>query len=124
MPREKTPQMLKPATAAKKLGVLLTATPPEFQNSEIARDDFNELTRNPPRWLVELRVNGPHPRWVVAERLGVSTSGLVRAGASDSMTTGEITALLAAPPAWLIAERRSFREVRAERDRVRHRLPT
>lgn len=116
--------MLKPATAARKLGVLLAATPPEFQESEITRDDFNELTRNPPRWLVDLRANGPHPRWVVAERLGVSTSGLVRASASDSMTTDEINGLLAAPPAWLIAERRSFREVRAERDRVRSRSST
>lgn len=116
--------MLKPATAARKLGVLLAATPPEFQESEITRDDFNELTRNPPRWLVDLRANGPHPRWVVAERLGVSASGLVRASASDSMTTDEINDLLAAPPAWLIAERRSFREVRAERDRVRIRSST
>ena len=118
MPREKKPQLLKPATAARKLGVLLSATPEDFQSTEITRDQFNDLSANPPAWLVELRRVGPHPRNVVSERLGVSTSGLARAGVPDSMTTEQIDGLLEAPPAWLIAERRSFREVRNEEARI------
>jgi hypothetical protein len=118
VPREKKTQMLKPATAARKLGVLLSATPDEFQSTEISREEFNALTAEPPTWLVELRKVGPHPRTVVSERLGVSTSGLARAGVPDSMTTAQIDALLEAPPAWLIAERRSFREVRNEEARI------
>jgi hypothetical protein len=45
MTSQKTPQTMKPATAAKKLGVYLPATPAEFQEKVISRDELNALTR-------------------------------------------------------------------------------
>ena len=96
---------MKPATAAKKLGIYLPATPETFQNSELSRVEFLELQSNPPEWLAELRRNGPHPRQVVAQKLGISTSGLARAGAADTMTTAEIKTLLETMPEWLVTER-------------------
>src|ERR671921_53909 len=69
-------QSMKPATVAKKLGIYLPATPQEFQESTITREEFAELQANPPEWLAELRRNGPHPRPVVAQKLNVSISGL------------------------------------------------
>lgn len=110
----KSPQTMKPATAAKKLGIYLPATPQEFQDNDITRGDFNELQENPPEWLAELRRNGPHPRPVVAHKLGVSISGLARGGITDPLTTAEITALLQSPPDWLVAERSTMARVRAE----------
>ncbi|WP_035776007.1 DUF5997 family protein, partial [Arthrobacter sp. H5] len=44
----KTPQTLKPTTAAKKLGVYLPAAPLEFQDNEVTRAEFAELQANPP----------------------------------------------------------------------------
>ena len=72
-------QSMKPATVAKKLGIYLPATPQEFQDSSITREEFAELQANPPEWLAELRRNGPHPRPVVAQKLNVSISGLAAA---------------------------------------------
>jgi len=69
---------MKPATAAKKLGVLLDATPAEFRDGVVSRDELDALQADPPEWLRELRRNGPHPRQVVADRLGVSID--LRAG--------------------------------------------
>lgn len=115
----KSPQTMKPATAAKKLGIYLPATPQEFQDNDISRGDFNELQENPPEWLAELRRNGPHPRPVVAHKLGVSISGLARGGITDPLTTAEITALLQAPPEWLVAERSTMARVRAEEKRAK-----
>ncbi|WP_208324128.1 DUF5997 family protein [Diaminobutyricimonas sp. TR449] len=112
---------MKPATAAKKLGVYLPATPAEFQDGTITRDEFNELQAHPPAWLVELRQNGPHPRPVVAHKLGISTSGLSRAGVTDALTTAEITALLEKQPEWLRAERATHAEVHAENMRIKAR---
>jgi hypothetical protein len=114
-------QSMKPATAAKKLGVYLPATPAEFQDGTITRDEFNELQAHPPAWLVELRQNGPHPRPVVAHKLGVSTSGLSRAGVTDALTTAEITALLEKQPEWLRTERATHAEVHAENMRIKAR---
>ena len=71
---------MKPATAASKLGIYLPAAPAEFQNSPITREELDALRSDPPEWLVELRRNGPFPRDVVAQKLGVSRSGLVRGG--------------------------------------------
>ncbi|WP_157157932.1 DUF5997 family protein [Diaminobutyricimonas sp. LJ205] len=112
---------MKPATAAKKLGVYLPATPAEFQDGTITRDEFNELQAHPPAWLVELRQNGPHPRPVVAHKLGISTSGLSRAGVTDALTTAEITALLEKQPEWLRTERATHAEVHAENMRIKAR---
>lgn len=117
----KTPQTLKPATAAKKLGIYLLAAPQEFQDRELTRAEFNELQQTPPEWLAELRRTGPHPRPVVAQKLGISIGGLARGGITDPLTTEDITALLQAPPAWLVAERSTQASVRAEAERVRER---
>jgi hypothetical protein len=114
-------QTMKPETAAKKLGIHLPATPPEFRESPVTRADLNALQADPPPWLVELRLNGPHPRPEVARKLGVSNSGLARAGVPDSMTTAEIKALLEEMPTWLTAERTTQAAVRAENARLNQR---
>src|ERR1043165_6585195 len=60
---------MKPATAAKKLGVHLDATPEEFRAGVVSRDELDALQADPPEWLRELRRNGPHPRQAVPHRL-------------------------------------------------------
>lgn len=112
---------MKPATAAAKLGVYLPATPDEFQAAPVSRDQLDEMQRNPPAWLTELRRAGPHPRQVVAARLRVSTSGLARAGITEALTTEQIEQILAENPAWLHQERATFAEVRREEQRLRER---
>lgn len=112
-------QTMKPATAAKKLGVYLPATPAEFQDGTVSRTVFLELQTNPPEWLVGLRLNGPHPRSVVAQKLGVSASGLARADAPDVLTTAEIKALLQEMPEWLVVERATHAAVNEENARVK-----
>jgi hypothetical protein len=107
-PKPPKPQLLSPKTAAEKLGVFLPATPPEFRQKQISRDELQALQADPPEWLVTLRREGPHARNEVSRRLGVSNSALARAGVSDSMTTAEIRALLEERPEWLIAEREKF----------------
>jgi hypothetical protein len=77
------------------------------------------LQSEPPQWLTDLRRDGPHPRDVVARKLGVSTSGLARAGVTDALTTAEIRDLLASPPAWLVKERATQAAVRAENARMK-----
>ena len=121
MSKERTPQLMKPATAAQKLGVYLPATPTEFQENPISRGELDALLADPPAWLVELRANGPHPRSVIAGKLGVSNAGLARGGATEALTTAEIQALLQAPPQWLVQERATQAEVRAEKIRVKER---
>lgn len=111
-------QTMKPETAAKKLGILLSAAPAEFQEGVVSRDELTELQADPPEWLRTLRAEGPHPRGVVAAKLGVSNSGLARGGITDPLTTAEIKALLAAPPAWLVQERATQAAVRAEKARI------
>lgn len=118
MSPEKTPQTMKPATAAKKLGIYLPAAPAEFQEGPVTRATLNELLTTPPEWLVELRLNGPHPRDIVARKLGVSISGLARAEVTEALTTAQISELLKAPPAWLVAERATQAEVRNENHRI------
>lgn len=111
-------QVLKPTNAAKRLGVYLPATPPEFQERGITRAELEELEKNPPEWLADLRRNGPHPRPVVAGRLGISIAGLARGGITEPLTTEEIDALRADPPAWLEREREIAAKVREEEDRL------
>jgi hypothetical protein len=55
----------------------------------------------------------------VAQKLGISTSGLARAGAPDVMTTAEIKALLEHKPEWLLAERATHAAVQEENARVK-----
>jgi hypothetical protein len=112
-------QTMKPATAAKKLGVYLEATPAEFQEGVVSRDELNALQADPPEWLRDLRRNGPHPRSVVAAKLRVSISGLARAGITEALTTEQVEALKAENPGWLRRERALQTEVRSETDRVR-----
>ncbi len=110
---------MKPATAAKKLGIYLPATPESFQEGVVTRSELAELLSNPPEWLVELKKSGPHPRQVVAQKLGISTSGLARAGAPDVMTTAEIKALLEKKPEWLVVERATHAAVQEENARIK-----
>ncbi len=112
---------MKPATAALKLDVYLPATPREFQEGMVSREELDELRRNPPQWLVDLRRDGPHPRGVVAARLRVSNSGLARGGITQPLTTEQIAALVADPPPWLTRERATHAEVRRERRRSQER---
>lgn len=110
---------MKPETAAKKLGVYLPATPEDFRGSPVTREQFLELQANPPEWLAELRRTGPHPRPVVAQKLGISIAGLARGGVADAFTTADIKALLEQMPEWLIAERATQARVREEQARVK-----
>jgi len=112
---------MKPSTAALKLDVYLPATPREFQESMVSREELDELQHNPPQWLVDLRRDGPHPRNVVAARLRVSHSGLARGGITEPLTTAQIAALAADPPPWLTRERETHAEVRREQQRLRER---
>ncbi|MEU7820523.1 DUF5997 family protein [Catellatospora sp. NPDC049133] len=121
MTKPKKPQVMKAATAALKLDVYLPATPKEFQESLVSREELDELQRNPPQWLSDLRRDGPHPRNVVAARLRVSNSGLARAGITEALTTAQIAELVADPPEWLIAERATHAEVLREQKRLKER---
>lgn len=112
-------QTMKPATAAKKLGVYLPGTPAEFQEGVISRTELNALQTDPPEWLRELRRNGPHPRPVVAARLGISIAGLARGGITEPLTTEQIEALRDERPEWLEKERATQAEVRKEAERVK-----
>src|SRR5690625_6034541 len=112
-------QRMKPITAAKRLGIYLPAAPEEFQAAWLTREELAALESDPPEWLRELRREGPHPRPVVAGRLGVTIAGLVRAAADEAKTTAENDALRADPPPWLQDERRLHQHVVAEEVRVR-----
>lgn len=112
---------MKPATAAKKLGVYLEATPAEFREGLVTRTELNALQSDPPAWLQELRRNGPHPRPVVASKLGVSIAGLARGGATEPLTTEQIEALKQENPEWLRKERATQAEVRKEAARIKER---
>ena len=112
-------QVIKPMNAAKRLGIYLPAAPAEFQERGLTREALEEMEKNPPEWLETLRREGPHPRSVVAGRLGVSRAGLARGGIIDPLTTAEIEDLREDPPAWLIAERETAAAVRAEEERVK-----
>ncbi|HMQ38615.1 MAG TPA: DUF5997 family protein [Micropruina sp.] len=112
-------QTMKPATAASKLGIYLPAAPEEFQRSTITRAELDRLRADPPAWLSDLRRNGPFPREVVAQKLGVSRSGLARAGVVDALDAEQVGALIADPPDWLVRERETYRAVTAEKARLK-----
>ncbi|MEU0370955.1 DUF5997 family protein [Streptomyces sp. NPDC006283] len=119
MTSHQTTQTMKPATAAKKLGVYLEATPAEFQEGVVSRAELSALQADPPEWLQELRRNGPHPRPVVAAKLGISISGLARGGVTEPLTTEQIEELKAECPGWLRQERATQVEVRKEAVRIK-----
>lgn len=111
-------QTMKPATAAKKLGIYLPATPEAFQETPLSRSAFLELQETPPEWLQELRRTGPHPRDIVARKLGITNSGLARGGVTEALTTAQIQELLEQAPSWLSHERGVQAKVREENARV------
>ncbi|MFI6088327.1 DUF5997 family protein [Streptomyces sp. NPDC051218] len=119
MTSHQTAQTMKPATAAKKLGVYLEATPAEFQEGVVSRTELNALQTEPPEWLQELRRTGPHPRPVVASKLGVSIAGLARGGLTEALTTEQIEAIKTDNPEWLQKERATQAEVRKESVRIK-----
>lgn len=110
---------MKPATAAKKLDVYLPATPAEFQENAITRGELADLQADPPQWLKDLRKNGPHPKNLVAAKLGISIAGLARGGVEDALTTEQIDQLLEEKPDWLVAERESYQNVLREERRLK-----
>lgn len=112
-------QSMKPATGAKKLDVYLPATPAEFQENPITRAELAALQEDPPQWLQDLRKNGPHPKNLVAAKLGVSIAGLTRGGITDALTTEQITQLLEDESEWLVAERESYQRVLREERRLK-----
>ncbi|MFD1963882.1 DUF5997 family protein [Pseudonocardia alni] len=119
MTRQRSAQTMKPATAAKKLGVLLDATPADFREGVVSRDELDALQADPPEWLRELRTTGPHPRPVVADRLGVSISGLARAGITEPLTTEQIAVIKSEEPEWLARERATRAESQREAARLK-----
>ncbi|MEU6918625.1 DUF5997 family protein [Streptomyces olindensis] len=119
MTSHQSTQTMKPATAAKKLGVYLEATPAEFREGVVSRAELNELQANPPQWLQDLRRDGPHPRPVVAAKLGVSIAGLARGGITEPLTTDQIETLKQESPEWLVRERATQAEVRKEAARIK-----
>ena len=110
---------MKPATAAKKLDVYLPATPAEFQQNPITRTELTALLADPPQWLIDLRKKGPHPKNLVAAKLGVTIAGLARGGVTEAITTDQINALLDDKPEWLIAERENYQNVLTEERRLK-----
>lgn len=110
---------MKPTTAASKLGIYLPAAPQEFQSSSITRDELDALRADPPAWLLDLRRNGPFPKEVMAQKLSISRSGLVRGGVTEALTADQIGALIVDPPAWLERERETYRDVVAEKQRLK-----
>ncbi|MFJ2006062.1 DUF5997 family protein [Streptomyces chartreusis] len=121
MTSHQSTQTMKPATAAKKLGVYLEATPAEFREGVVTRAELNALQADPPQWLLDLRRDGPHPRPVVAAKLGVSIAGLARGGVTDPLTTEQIETLKREQPEWLAKERATQAEVRKETARIKKR---
>ncbi|MFI7009459.1 DUF5997 family protein [Streptomyces sp. NPDC050145] len=119
MTSHQSAQTMKPATAAKKLGVYLDATPAEFQEGVVSRAELAALQADPPQWLVALRADGPHPRPVVAGKLGISIAGLARGGVTEALTTAQIESLKDENPEWLQKERATQSEVRKETVRVK-----
>ncbi|MBT3154056.1 hypothetical protein HTV45_24840 [Streptomyces sp. CHD11] len=121
MTQHQSTQTMKPATAAKKLGVYLDATPDAFREGVVSRAELNALQADPPQWLRDLRRDGPHPRPVVAAKLGVSIAGLARGGVTEPLTTEAIEALKQERPEWLERERATQAEVRKETERIKKR---
>lgn len=105
---------MKPATAAKKLGIYLPATPESFQAGSITHAELRELQDNPPEWLATLRREGPHPRPEVARKLGISITALKNNGMDEPLTSAQIKALLEDQPEWLRKARATHAEERGQ----------
>ncbi|WKD61546.1 hypothetical protein CCICO_07630 [Corynebacterium ciconiae DSM 44920] len=109
-PIEPSGTAMKPETAAKKLGIYFPACPEEFRTTAITHAELKALRTNPPEWLTELRAHGPHPRPVVADKLGITIAALKRNEMDVPMTTAAIDELISAMPSWLAEEREKFQE--------------
>lgn len=105
---------MRPVTAAKKLGIYLPAAPESFQQGAVTHAELRELQDNPPAWLQELRLTGPHPRPEVARKLGISVTALKNAGMDKALTTAEIRQLLDDKPEWLQKARATLAEQRGQ----------
>ena len=105
---------MRPQTAAKKLGIYLPATPEEFQSGAITHAQLRELQTTPPEWLSTLRREGPHPRPVVAQKLGISVTALKKNDMDRPLPPAEIKPLLADRPGWLEQARQSHAEQRSD----------
>ncbi len=116
--KTKTPQTMKSATAAKKLGILLSAAPAEFQEGPVSRDELNALQADPPSWLANLRREGPHPARSSPPG-SASPSQAWPAHITDPLTTAEIENLKAERPDWLEREQAVHAEVRKEELRLK-----
>ena len=112
--KNSTGPKMKPITAAKKLGIYLPATPQEFQDTPLAHEEFVELQNNPPEWLKQLRLDGPHPRPEVARKLGITITNLKKNDMDKPLTSAEIKELLENQPEWLRDARKSLAESRKE----------
>ena len=109
---------MKPATAAKKLDVYLPATPAEFRESAITRDELAALQADPPAWLRELRKNGPHRKPRRRQARCVDLRSRPRRH-HQALTTEQIDALIAEKPDWLVAERENYQNVLTEQRRIK-----
>lgn len=67
----------------------------------VTHAELRELQHNPPEWLKELRLHGPHPRPEVARKLGISITALKKHDMDRPLTTEEISELLKDQPDWL-----------------------
>lgn len=103
---------MKPATAAKKLGIYLPATPESFREGAVTHGELREMQDNPPEWLTQLRLHGPHPRPEVARKLGISITALKKNNMDEPLTTEQIKALLEDQPEWLRQARTAHAEER------------
>ena len=83
------------------------------------RAELAALQEVAPPWLTDLRKHGPHPKNLVAAKLGVSIAGLARAGITEALTTEQIDALLTEMPDWLVAEREGYQAVLREQRRLK-----
>src|SRR4051812_2409315 len=102
-----------------RVGVHPDAAPDEFPAGGGSRGELDALPAGPPEGVRGLRPNGPHPRQVVADRLGVSISGLSRAGITEPLTTTQTVALKQEQPEWLRRERGTRAEAQREEARLR-----
>ena len=88
--------------------------PEEFQANAVTHAQLRDLQENPPEGLATLRREGPHPRPVVAQKLGISVTALKKNEMDRPLTTAEIKELLSAMPEWLEAARKAHAEERKE----------
>ena len=95
MSADKKPQTMKPATAAKKLGIYLPAAR-RFGDHDITRTELADCSPNRRRGWPSC-VARDRTRATSWRTSSASRSGLARGGITEALTTAEIKDLLAAP---------------------------